>query len=151
MKIDVDGIARQLQAKIDSILRNNSRVELYQQIGEVLRSQMIEEQFATLGKYFTNEQWKPLSAGYAARKRAKGRKPIADLQDTGNLTRSFQWKVLPNGVQLSNSADYAEYLHKGTKRMPARPIFPVELELPEETMDEIEDVVKRWLIEQLNR
>jgi hypothetical protein len=75
----------------------------------------------------TGIRWKP------TRRFREGRGPIGI--DSGTLLDSLRVEAGPNGVRLfiepsSDAARYAKFFAEGTKHMPARPIFPVNGQLP---------------------
>lgn len=154
MKIDIDGMARQLQEQINRIVATADRTDLYMAIGETLRSYMMEEQFATLGKYLNKQEWAGLSAGYKKQKKAKTGRDKADLVgfgsgSAGRLATSFNYRIKNGGIVLSNDAPYSVHLQYGTKYMPARPIIPDNLIIPDDVMSEIEFHVKAWVIDNI--
>lgn len=156
MKIDVDGMARHLTEQLNRIIDTADRTELYMNIGETLRSFMMEEQMATLGRYLNKKEWAGLSAGYKKRKKAKTGRDKADLVgfgsgSSGRLAASFNYRIKNDGIILTNDAPYSGYLNDGTDYMPARPIIPDNLVFPQEVLLEIEEHVKNWLIKSLQR
>lgn len=56
-------------------------------------------------------------------KRKKGTRPLVD---TGTLMRSLEVRgASASGVEVASTQDYANYHQYGTKKMPARPFFPI--------------------------
>jgi len=73
------------------------------------------------------------------------------MERTGRLRRGFRVRVVPGGVGLSvevtNEAEYARWLQRGTERMEARKMFP-DGKLPKEWRDAFEkvyrDAIAKW-------
>ena len=69
--------------------------------------------------------WAPLAASTIANKRRR-KAPKEILRDTGTLDSSITFTTGRDEVRSGTSLEYAEWLQKGTKRMPARPFLGFE-------------------------
>lgn len=146
MRINVDNIINQIFERLKERILRGNRSNLYNDIGILL----IEESgknFDRLGAYFNASEWAALSESYREKLLKEGKDPRPTLRRTRNLERSFDYEVAGDNVALINTAAYAEYLHKGTDNMDARPLLPDNL--PESTRIEIEGLVKDWLLRSL--
>lgn len=62
---------------------------------------------------------------WAPRKDKKATHPL--LIKSGSLRQSIRWWIVgPDTVVVGSPAKYAPYHQRGTKKMPARPFFPVD-------------------------
>ena len=62
---------------------------------------------------------------WAPRKDKKAKHPL--LIKSGSLRQSMSWRIAaPDTVQIGSDRKYAGYHQFGTKRMPARPFFPID-------------------------
>ena len=62
---------------------------------------------------------------WAPRKDNKAKHPL--LIKSGSLRQSISWRIsAPDTVQIGSDKKYASYHQFGTKRMPARPFFPID-------------------------
>lgn len=62
---------------------------------------------------------------WVPRKDKKARHPL--LIKSGSLRQSMSWRITaPDTVQIGSDKKYAGYHQQGTKKMPARPFFPID-------------------------
>ena len=62
---------------------------------------------------------------WAPRKDKKAKHPL--LIKSGSLRQSMSWRITaPDTVQIGSDKKYAGYHQQGTKKMPARPFFPID-------------------------
>lgn len=62
---------------------------------------------------------------WAPRKNSKAKHPL--LIKSGSLRQSISWRITaPDTVQVGSDKKYAGYHQQGTKKMPARPFFPID-------------------------
>jgi HK97 gp10 family phage protein len=73
----------------------------------------------------------------AALRRSMHRTPVL----TGNLRRSETTRVERDRAYLGSSAEYAQYVHDGTRFMPARPFFEEGIQ---DAIPEFVDIVRGW-------
>lgn len=87
-------------------------------------------------------RWAPLSDATLARKTNKrGKVRGSLLVDTGSLLSSITHVPARDSVIIGSGQMYAAYLHEGTRRMPARPIFG----LSEEDIHDLEALLEDYL------
>lgn len=85
------------------------------------------EQFLTRGARY-RKQWSPLAPRTLREKLAKGY-PLDPLIRTGKLAQDLTHRPLgvehmtPTSVSAGTDIDYARFHMRGTRRMPARPMF----------------------------
>ena len=115
--------------------------KIYRGIGEVLQTAM-EDQFDKQGAYW-GKSWTGLRPSTIKQREKKGKWPGSILQVTGALRRSFTYNVVGDKLVFGSNLEYAKYLHFGTKRMPARPLFAAFL--TEEVKQEIREVIAKSL------
>lgn len=75
--------------------------------------------------------------GHAALARSMKRTPVL----TGNLRRSETTRVERDRAYLGSSAEYAQYVHDGTRFMPARPFFEEGIQ---DAVPEFAGLAKDW-------
>ena len=75
--------------------------------------------------------------GHAALARSMKRTPVL----TGNLRRSETTRAERDRAYIGSSAEYAQYVHDGTRFMPARPFFEEGIR---DAQGEFVDIAKRW-------
>lgn len=61
---------------------------------------------------------------------------------TGNLRRSETTRVERDRAYLGSSAEYAQFVHDGTRFVPARPFFEEGIQ---DAIPEMADLVRDWL------
>lgn len=62
---------------------------------------------------------------WVPRKDKKAKHPL--LIKSGSLRQSISWRITaPDTVQIGSDKKYAGYHQQGTKKMPARPFFPID-------------------------
>jgi len=67
-----------------------------------------------------NRAWTPWAYTTAITRQREGTASRGLLYQTGNLLRSFYYKLNRKGVEIRNNAFYAKYLQIGTADMPRR-------------------------------
>lgn len=139
--VDPVELNKQLAKMNDEVLNKIDLQRIYRGIGEVLQTTM-EDQFKEEGAYL-GSGWDSLAASTIKARERKGKWPGSILQVTGRLVSSFTYEVNGNTLTFGTNVEYAKYLHFGTKRMPARPLFSSLL--TEEVKKEIRGVISRSL------
>lgn len=91
--------------------------------------------------------WAPLASSTVKRRRLGSRRI---LQDTGNLRRSYTWRVGRHQVAVGTFGrvngkppGYARYHQTGTSRMPARKMLP-EKPWPKTYTEAVETVIRHY-------
>lgn len=115
--------------------------KIYRGIAEVLQTS-IGFQFDEEGAYF-GSKWDSLKPSTIERRRRLGKWPGKIMQVTGRLKSSFTYNINGNNLTIGTNLDYAKYLHHGTSRMPARPLFASLL--TNEVREEIRYVILKGL------
>lgn len=99
---------------------------------------------------FRNASLRP--SPWAPRKDTKAKHPL--LIKSGSLRQSFAWRVTgPDAVQIGTDRAYASYHQQGTKKMPARPFYPVDRNgnLVQDMKDKIDRNLERIYMEELEK
>ncbi len=114
VKVDTSSLEPRL-ADFPAALARAQRVAL-NQIGKIVKNRAIDA--------FKDPQLRP--SPWAPRKNnADPKRPL--LYKHGDMLHSIDYKVTaPDTVVIGSKAEYAKFHQTGTKRMPARPFFPVD-------------------------
>lgn len=120
---EIEVEANALRATDDLIARLRNPEKALGEVGAYLESKAKQR--------FLKEQdpqgnpWKPLAASTIADKQRRGA-PLSILRDRGFLVSSIAFHVGGAEVRVGTSQEYAIWLQKGTRRMPARPFMGFE-------------------------
>lgn len=113
-----------------------SKGDVLMLIGNQVRDQTVTRIAAT-GLDPSGRPWAPLAPSTIASKRPGSRIMV----DSGRLLSSVTMDVVGDESRLSTNVPYAVYLHEGTGRMPARPIFGLEGDQLQEVVTVIENFI----------
>lgn len=86
------------------------------------------------------KKWAPLSPKYATWKRKKGYSTKI-LERTGRLKQSINVSYTNKEARVYTGVKYGAYLHKGTRKMPARPFMLIQ----DEDVPKIVDIFDRHI------
>lgn len=139
--INPDEFNKQLAKIAEESYKKINFPRIYRGIGEVLQTS-INFQFEQEGAYF-GSKWAPLAPSTIAQRQRRGRWPGKILQVDGGLASRFTYSISGNSVTIGTNVEYAKYLHHGTRRMPARPLFASLL--TNEVKEEIRFVILKGL------
>lgn len=106
--------------------------------------------------------WEPLKPS-TVRRRRRGRRGsrhagrVEILRDTGRLLRSLtpgvdapgpggEVRTPPGRVIVASNVPYAGYHHRGTRRIPSRPLWPLDGRLPAGWTRELAESLKRGIL-----
>ena len=114
VNVDTSNLKQKL-ADFPEALARAQRVAL-NQIGNTVKNRAID---AFRQPHYRPSPWAP------RKNNADPERPL--LYKHGDMLHSIDYKVTaPDTVVIGSKADYAKYHQTGTKRMPARPFFPVD-------------------------
>lgn len=139
--INPDEFNKQLAKIAEESYKKINFPRIYRGIGEVLQTS-INFQMEDEGGYF-GSKWSSLAPSTIQQRQRKGKWPGKIMQVTGRLKSSFTYNINGNNLTIGTNLDYAKYLHHGTSRMPARPLFASLL--TNEVKDEIRFVILKGL------
>lgn len=111
-----------------------------------------KKQFATEGQA-GGEKWEPLAPRTVAMKSKKGTLPNGVLRDTMEMYRMLtdkntplrQWRVTAKGAQVEFMLPRFKFHQVGTKRMPARPVYPDPL--PDSFIRDLKNTITGFVVE----
>ena len=139
--IDPSDFNKSIEKLVDDAFDKIDFNKIYNGIGAVMQL-AIEDQFQQEGSYL-GSGWSSLAASTIKQRERKGKWPGSIMQVTGRLRSSFTYSLAGSTLTFGTNVEYAKYLHHGTKRMPARPLFSVLL--TEDMKEEIRRVISQSL------
>jgi phage gpG-like protein len=135
--------------QITNFYSNLNYSPFYRAVG-LLMENAVASQFESAGAYFQKGRpWMPLASSTLKQRKRLGYDQTSILiRDGGNagLLGSFTSTNFGDTIVVGTNKFYAPYLHYGTRKMPARPLFPTsEFGLPPDLIEDVKDIFETFL------